>query len=279
MIEIEQVSNAIWAHTKGKTRGNVACIQLKDGLVMVDSGMDPVTIRKFRGKMENRTNTAFEYLVITHSHPDHVFGNQVFEDCEIISSQGVYDIMEEKKASDWKKEKLLKEVEGPELKEKWTNLRIVLPTKTFQNEYTIQDGKIVRIVETQGHTKGSAYLYIPDEETIIAGDLLFAHSYPYGGDPTADIYAWVQALEELIDLEAKKVVPGHGPVTTRNELKVHREYLQTVIKRMEEAITNGMKKKEIETHEWPDFPYEVDPDRHKSLLKRTYKKAKEKLGK
>lgn len=281
MVQFEQVSDSVWAHTKGKTRGNVAFIKLGESLVMIDSGMDPITIRKFREKAEEMTHESFKYLVITHHHPDHVFGNQIFEDCEIIATKAVYEIMKKNKESVWKRENLQERMKkDPELREKWENLRIVLPSHTFEEEYTIRErGESLKIVETHGHTRGSVYVFLPDDEIVIAGDLLFAKTYPYAGDPTADPYAWVQALHEIKKLRPKKIVPGHGPITTVKELTLHQEYLESLIDKMEARIKKGITKDELDSYEWAEFPYKTDAKRRASMMAHMYETVKKKLEK
>lgn len=273
MIELEQVSNSVWAYTGQETHGNVACIKLDGELVMVDSGMDPVTIAEIRKKAEERTGAVFKYLVLTHPHTDHVFGNQAFNDCEIIATKPVAEIMKQNKQSQWSKEKLEERRENnPEFKEKWKDLRIILPTTTFTGTYVIEgEERKVKIVETGGHTKGDVYLFVPDEEILIAGDLLFARAYPYGGDPTADPYKWVKGFDEMIQLNPEKIVPGHGPVSTVDELNVHKNYMEKVLEKMEEAVRNGVSKEELTTLEWPEFPYELDPARHQGMMEQTFK--------
>ncbi|NIQ05385.1 MAG: MBL fold metallo-hydrolase [Candidatus Korarchaeota archaeon] len=277
MIELERVSDSVWAHTKGKTRGNGAFIKLKDNLVMVDTGMDPVTTKNLREQAEKETGLPFKYVILTHYHTDHVFGNQVFEDCEILSTKATYNIMKKNKEVQWTEENLKERMkETPELKKKWKDLRIVLPTKTFEERYTIEEaGKKVRIVEANGHTEGDVYVYLPDEDILIVGDLLFAKTYPYGGDPTADPYLWIQALDEMIKSHPKKVVPGHGPITKTEELKLHRNYLNDLVEEMKRFVKLGRRKAELEAYDnWPDFPYEVDTDRHQSMLEHTYEFVK-----
>lgn len=281
MIEIKQVSESVWAHTEGKTRGNVACIKLLDSLVMIDTGMDPVTMQEFRRVAEETTEGSFSYLVNTHAHTDHVFGNQVFEDCKILATKSSYERMEKNVRTQWKEERLKERMErNPELRRKWENLRITLPTETFEGSYTIEEGeKKVHIEEAGGHTEGDAYIYVPDEEILITGDLLFAHTYPYGGDPTADPYAWIHTLDEMIALQPKRVIPGHGPVTSIPELKTQRNYLDSLTKEMERAVEQGVTKEELSSMDWPEFPYEVNVNRRTSMLARIYEAVKQRSSK
>ena len=278
MFKLEQVSENVWAHTKGETRGNVAFIRIKGSGVMVDSGMDPKTAKIARETAEKEMEVPIKYLIITHHHADHVFGNQALEDCDIISSKDTKEIIDEQISTNWTKDKLEERMEQvPEFKEKWADLRFVKPTITFEGEYIIEEnGEKVEIVQTNGHTRGSSYLYIHNDNVVIAGDLLFAETYPYGGDPTADPYLWIDAYTQMIYLNPAKVVPGHGPITFKEELEIQQKYLETLVKKIEDLVVDGITKEEIhERTDLPKFPYEVDPNRVKTMLERCYDVIKE----
>jgi len=278
MVELEQVSDNVWAHTKGETRGNVAVVKVKDSLVMIDTGMDPVTIKKVRDEAEKITGLTFKYLVITHHHGDHVFGNQVFEDCEIISSKSIKEIMKDQTEKYWTPERLEEhKAQAPEYKEKWKDLRFVLPKTTFEGDYIIGDeDERIEIIETNGHTKGSSFIYVPKDNVVITGDLLFAETYPYGGDPTADHYLWIDAFTQMIYLNPTRIVPGHGPITFKEELEIQQKYLELLVKKIEDLVVDGITKEELlDRSDLPDFPYETDPDRVKSMLERCYDVIKE----
>ena len=278
MFELEQVSENVWAHTKGETRGNVVFVRLKGIGIMVDSGMDPKTAKVAREAAEKEMNVPIKYLVITHHHADHVFGNQALEDCEIISSKDTKEIIEEQISTNWTKEKLEERMEQvPEFRDKWEELKFILPTTTFVGEHLLEeDGEKLEIIQTNGHTRGSSYLYLETDNVVITGDLLFAERFPYGGDPTADPYLWIDAYTQMIYLNPDKVVPGHGPVTFKEELEIQRKYLEMLVKKLEDLVVDGVIKEDIfERKDLPEFPYEVEPNRLKSMLERCYDVIKE----
>ncbi|MHA1398477.1 MAG: MBL fold metallo-hydrolase [Candidatus Heimdallarchaeaceae archaeon] len=273
MFEIEKVSTNVWAHVKGETRGNVAFIKVKDYVVAVDSGMDPLTSKVAKKQAEQELGVPIEKIIITHHHPDHVFGIQTFEDCEIISAEKVAKIMKKQIEGPWSKKELEKYInEVPEYKEKWKDLKIIPPTTIFENNFEIREGEIkIDVIETNGHTSGSSFIHVLPDNVIITGDLLFAETFPYAGDPTSDPYLWEKALEKMIELEPVKVVPGHGPVTSTKELMLHRDYLRKLIKRMEDSIVEGAEKEKIfDSCDLIDFPYSVDENRKKALYEQFY---------
>jgi len=276
MFEFEKITDSVWAHTKGDTFGHVAFVKLKDRLVFIDSGYYPKVIEDARKIAEEMTGLSVKQLIITHHHGDHVLGNQVFEDCEIISSKPILKILSEY----WTEENTenLRKREP----ESFSNLKIVLPNKTFEEEYIITDGNLtLEIVQTNGHTKGSSYVFVPEEEVLIAGDLLFANEIPYFGDKTTDAYSWIEAYKKMIDLSPKIIVPGHGPLSNVDEMRRQLDYMEKCVKWMENYINNGGKKEDLENVD--DFPLlDYEPYNNFEFLfklskNRTFDVVKEKL--
>jgi glyoxylase-like metal-dependent hydrolase (beta-lactamase superfamily II) len=75
------------------------------------------------------------------------------------------------------------------------------------------------------HTPEDQVLYLPTERVLFAGDLVFRGRVPYVGQ--ADSRHWIAALGDLLKLEPRVVVPGHGEVSTtaREDLELTRDYL------------------------------------------------------
>ncbi|NPD89292.1 MAG: MBL fold metallo-hydrolase [Asgard group archaeon] len=247
MVKFEQVSNSVWAHVERETFGHVAFVKLKDSIVFIDSGYFPKVIKKAREQAEKITGLPVKQLIITHHHGDHVLGNQFFDDCEIICSQPILEILK----SYWRDENIdsLRNKEP----EDFGDLKFVFPNKTFEGEYVIYNENLtLNIIQTDGHTQGSSYIYIPEEEILIAGDLLFAEEIPYFGDDTTDPYKWIEAYKEMISLSPKVIIPGHGPISKIEEMKLQLDYMEKVVSWMESYIEEGGKKENLE--EMKDFP-------------------------
>ena len=110
--------------------------------------------------------------------------------------------------------------------------------------------------------------------------MLFAEEIPYFGDSTTDAYSWIEAYKQMIALNPKIVVPGHGPLCDIGELRNQLEYMEKCVDWMEKYIERGGKKENLETAE--DFPMmEFEPYENFEMLfeeskKRTFDVVKEK---
>ncbi|MBK5112314.1 MAG: MBL fold metallo-hydrolase [Candidatus Heimdallarchaeota archaeon] len=252
----EKIIENVYAITDGSTRGNVAAFVLPSEIIFVDSGMSLPIIKKFREELEKETGKKVSTLVITHTHGDHVFGNQIFKDCRIIASKHTKERMVSSKANDWTLEKMeewKKTAEDPTALE---GLEIVLPTETFENTIELEDfDKKIIIKNTGGHTAGSSYVYYPEAKALIAGDNLFIGSFPWAGDQSANPQKWIDTFKEYLSLDVEYFIPGHGSISTKAEVQEYLDYFDKVVVLMRKMITQGFsedrvveKANEIEFH-------------------------------
>ncbi len=180
----EKVTERIYANTGGEGRGNFGAICLPNYVVAVDSGMYPFFAEEFRTYIETVSETPVRKLILTHYHSDHVFGNQVFKDCQIISSRALAAQMREVASSQWSREKLEETAKmRPDSYAKLDldALEITFPTQVFDESLTITDeGYEIVVKRVGGHTVGSSYVYFPAKRVLFAGDLIFFQDISMG---------------------------------------------------------------------------------------------------
>jgi glyoxylase-like metal-dependent hydrolase (beta-lactamase superfamily II) len=178
-----------------------------------------------------------EYLVNTHEHFDHTSANFYFRrgGVPIVASAGCVGAMRDDGASDF--ERMLKPV--PEFYERFPGLSLTLPDVVFSDatkltlpgvtlhlKYCAENG--------HSHSKGDTTLYLEEDETFIAGDLLYTEVHPvtfFGNIPN-----WLTALKPLFESHYKHLVPGHGP-TVEGE-KAGRTYFKKMYDYLEDFHGN-----------------------------------------
>jgi len=270
-MRLDRVSERVYANCDGETGGNVGIVVMDDAVAAVDAQY-PVSGADFRASIPEYTGKPVTHLLLTHVHGDHVFGNQAFEDCEIVSHRRLKERMEESLGNEWAPgnlEKMLEEIKvnRPERAYLFEGLRIVLPTATFEDRYQL-DG--VEMIHLPGHTDGSAVVHVPEDRVLFAGDLIFAETFPWAGDPTADPDQWIQTFKELLEMDIETYVPGHGPLCTKDEIETQLAWFQAARDEMADLIAGGATQEEAVSHEYPEF-YESTGDRKERSLRHWYK--------
>ena len=228
----------------GNGNGNTTVIIGERGAFVVDSCLWPSAAREDIADIRKWTSKPVRYLLNTHWHGDHNFGNQAY--AEAFPSLAIIAHAETRKDMDLfvpfflkaNREDAAKQIAAytagkgedgkpltaEELKtapgalarqrqrqEEFKDLRYFPPSLTFDHELNLDlGGRELKVMYLgRGNTSGDAVVYLPKEKILIAGDLL-VHPIPYmfDGYPTH----WITTLEKMALLDAETIVPGHGPV-------------------------------------------------------------------
>ena len=259
-----RIGDRTFADTSGEGRGNIGAIELQNYTIVIDSTLFPSTATTFRKSLETQIRAPIRKLVLTHYHADHVFGNQVFKDCEIISTTQLLQHMEKQAHTFKLSDSDIKE--RPELAE-LKCLEMTFPTMTFEKAISLRDdGFIVEITRVGGHTEGSSFVYFPQEHILFSGDLIFAKEFPWAGDETCNPQEWINALKLFKELDVEKIVPGHGPICDKSEIDRYLKFYEETTAIIKNLIERGFTKKEV--LQYQDFPSFYTYERRKGAFER-----------
>ncbi|TYS89823.1 MBL fold metallo-hydrolase [Rossellomorea aquimaris] len=244
---------------------NAGIVDLGEELLIFDSFATPSAGYELRKQAEEMTGKPVKYLINSHYHGDHVFGNQAFADTTIISTSLTRKWFEEKnKIVDLKTEieemegylnKLEKQIEltaDRVMKASQINqykemeailkdlptIKLVLPTYLFEEKMVIEGSK--RKVELHcfggGHTPSDTFLYLPQEKIGFMGDLVTVDLHVPIYDP--EEFCAILKKVKLLDIET--VVPGHGSPGGNELVCTLEKYLSFLIEKTKEAVKNGV---------------------------------------
>ena len=154
------------------------------------------------------TDKPIKYEVLTHYHAVRVLGAAGYGAEHILASQDTRDLIVERGEQDKASEigrfpRLFQNVETVPPGLTW-------PTMTFTGKMTLWLGKLeVQLIQLgRGHTKGDTVVWLPEERTLLSGDLVEFGATPYAGD--AYFRDWPQTLDNLAALRPLALVPGRG---------------------------------------------------------------------
>jgi glyoxylase-like metal-dependent hydrolase (beta-lactamase superfamily II) len=205
----------------------------KDGVFLIDDQYAPLT-EKLLKVISALTDKPVRFLINTHWHMDHTGGNENI-------GQGGATIV----AHDNVRKRLVK---GQFMKAFNVNIPPAapeaLPVITFAESVTFHwNNETLAIFHPKpAHTDGDAVIYFKHANVVHVGDLFFNGIYPFidagSGGRMEGMIAGVDEVLARID-DQTKVIPGHGPLGNKAELKSYRDMLSTVHKRMEKMIKEG----------------------------------------
>lgn len=267
-MKLDKVTDKVWANWDGETGGNVGVIELDDKTLAVDSQY-PGSARKFREAIPRVSDKPLSHLLLTHVHGDHVFGSQHFKDLVIVSHLRLLEKMRQSLRNEWAPGNLEKMLEGyrEDSPERWwlfEGLEIVLPSVTFDDKWEIESAEFIH---TGGHTDCSGIVYEKDTKTLFSGDLLFVGRFPWAGDPTANPDEWIEAFHMILDMPVESIIPGHGPLCDKQEVKKQLKWFQEIRWIMKGMIDEGASVEDVVNYDYPPL-YESD---RPEWVKRSYR--------
>jgi glyoxylase-like metal-dependent hydrolase (beta-lactamase superfamily II) len=252
-FELEQVSERTMAVIAPELRSNAGAVALDNFVVVIDPTMIPSAAGAFRQRLEEQFGLPVRFLLVTHYHADHVFGAAPFKDTCIIGSTELIANILERRDTEWSPEAIERwKQNNPTEDTDWIDdVEILVPTLGFRDKLEIYDDDlVVALYHGGGHTNCSSYAYVPHEKVLFAGDLMFAKSFPYAGDPTCDPERWMGVFRDFLSLDFETLVPGHGPVVGRDEVEKHLAFFKALRDATQDAIRAG---KSHETIKAPEF--------------------------
>ncbi|HBA72890.1 MAG: MBL fold metallo-hydrolase [Geobacteraceae bacterium GWC2_55_20] len=201
---------------------NAGIVIGSDAVLVVDTLISAKEGERFLADIRKVTNKPIKYVVNTHTHLDHAFGNCVFAKigATVISHSADRALLEKVGAG------ILQNSGNYGLKtEDMAGTVITLPSLAFSERLTIDLGdETVELIRTgPSHTEGSVVVHVPSRKLLFSGDILFTDFHPYLAD--GDIYGWGKNIDALLAMDLEKIVPGHGPLSTKKDLREMKEYL------------------------------------------------------
>ncbi len=201
---------------------NAGIIIGKDGIVVVDTLTSAKEAQRFISDIRKISGKPIKYVINTHYHLDHTFGNSEFIKLgAIIISQA-----NDSKSLQKNGEATLKNASVYGLTEKdMEGTKIAYPQLSFSDKLEIDlgDQKIELIYPGPSHTAGSILIYLPDKKILFSGDVLFTGYHPFIAD--GDIKSWVKVLAYIMKMDVSTIIPGHGPISSKRDIADMKNYL------------------------------------------------------
>jgi cyclase len=220
-----EVAPSVFGYIQGGARGvsNGGLIVGDDSAIAVDALFVPRMTRRYLRAIRGATKKPVSHLINTHHHMDHIGGNQFFQRSRIVAHVNCRQEMIRSGIPIARLRRLM-----PKFAEEMADVPLVLPDTVYAGRMTLYQGD--RAVELlymgPAHTPGDTLVYLPKEKVLFAGDVAFHYVVP--GPFDCHVSAWIRVADRVADMDVDVIVPGHGPIGTKRELREMRDYLALV---------------------------------------------------
>jgi len=243
---LQQIAPGVYAHegaiadADAINQGDIANVGLvigARGVAVIDAGGSVAVGRRFLAAIRNLTDKPILYVINTHEHPDHVFGDAAFSGLgavfvghknlpRALAARGPFYLKQFR----------------PILGDAAINeVRLVAPTLLVSDTMSLDLGgrQLTLKAWPPAHTDCDLTIYDSQSHTLFAGDLVFNEHLPV---IDGSIKGWMKTLDELAAIPAARVVPGHGPVGEPwpAALNDERRYFDTLSRDIKAALARGL---------------------------------------
>lgn len=219
--------------------GNMGLSIGENGPFLIDDQFAPLT-GKILSAIKKLSDQPVKFLVNTHWHGDHTGGN------ESIGRTGSIIVAHEnvrKRMAAGQFMKAFNREVPPAPKQ-------ALPVVTFPNSLTFHwNNETIEVLHfPQSHTDGDAVIFFRDANVIHTGDLFFNGLYPFiDSESGGSISGMIDSIDALLNRADNntQIIPGHGPLANKNDLKTYRDMLATVNERISAMLKKNMSVEQI----------------------------------
>jgi cyclase len=221
---------------KNSFGANAGAIIGRDGIVVIDTLISSKEAKRLIRDIRAISDKPIQYVVNTHHHLDHTFGNAEFQKLGAVIISHAND----KTNAMTHSESNLKNFQAYGLTgQDMEGTTVVYPTLTFNDMMEIDLGnqRVQLFYPKSSHTDGSILVYIPDKKILFAGDILFTNYHPFIAD--GNVKSWVRVLDSIFAMDVEYIIPGHGPMSTKKDVQDMKKYLIAFDRKAKQLVTKS----------------------------------------
>jgi cyclase len=254
---VKKLADGVYVHTGKGFDSNSGIILTSEGVVVVDTGQNPIESRDIMETVKKLTPMPVRIVIDTEPHADHTTGHYVFPQAVVIAAAGGGDSM---KAADRAAPDRIKNLAAtsPEMKAALEGYKFIPPHIEYHDRMTINfGGKTIELIYMKGvHSESDSAVWLPKERVVFSASAFVVNQVnilrPFVTIP--DILA---AGKMMRALNPENVVPGHGTPGTVKIFDDGEKYYALLTQRVDALMKQGKSlddiKKELKMPEYASW--------------------------
>lgn len=213
--------------------GNIGVSYGEDASIIIDDQYAPLT-DKIAAAVKSLDPDPIRFVVNTHWHGDHTGGNENFGKGGAVIV--AHDNVRARMAADQVSQVFKRTIPA--------SPRAALPVVTFGQELRLHhNGDVLRVIHApSAHTDGDAIIWFEKANVVHMGDLFFNGLYPFiDTESGGGVQGMIAAADRVLAManDQTRIIPGHGPMASKADLKIYRDYLADITAKVQAGIKAG----------------------------------------
>ena len=228
---------------------NAGFVVTDEGVVVFDALGTPSLGWALLQEIQKQTSNKIRFVIASHYHADHIYGLQVFKDHsrgEIVAQERAAEYTENRETADERSDQRLDQRRDALFPWVNKNTRVVEPDITFKERMTIALGanRLSLIYAGPAHSGSDIMMMVEPDGVLFAGDIVQNSRIPFMNSDDVITSQWLKALDEVLALDPKFIIPGHGEpsAAAKEAISFTRDYIVYVREAMGKAVES-----------WTDF--------------------------
>jgi cyclase len=234
MIQKERIADNVYAfQSEVYAQVTAGAVIGSNWAVLIDTLATPEESLAIRDFMEQELNVPVRYIINTHSHADHAWGNSLFPAATVISHTLCRDLLETKGKNALEETRL----NNPS----YRSIKIILPQITFSvGELNLRVGKkTLTMFPIPGHSADSVAVLVEEDRVLFAGDAAMPLPYIVDGD----MEELAASLKRMGRLGLENIVQGHGDIILRGEIDNYLKENLTYLSNIRKVVRRAARRK------------------------------------
>ena len=249
---------------------NVVFLVTDEGVLVIDTRQHPRAAEDLIAQIRKVTDKPIKWVINSHFHGDHTFGNAAFK------AAGATFVAQQETA------RIMKLVQPKEMARRVNyfkshnydpnEVKLILPDVTFDKEMTIYlGGREVRLFYLgPGQQDGDTFVLFPQERVLFTPGAFAKHSMPNMAFTTS-VDNWIKLLDQVSAMDVDVLLPGHGDVANKADVKELSAMLVDEYTTVKGAIAKGTSLEEAQrTLTFPQYKDWRNYGRLKNEIKSLY---------